>query len=132
MHIEEEIKKALKKKYSVHINIIFLNSHKEAWKRVQQRYKEVKRYVPKKEVEKSFDNLFPNLNTILKASCIDDCIVKLWYNGVLSISKIEDDKNKTYLIGGVVSNTIPDNLLNKIRVYKSKMLHCTCFYSKKF
>ena len=128
LHIVEEIKRALKKKYSVHINIIFLDSYKEAWKRVQKRYEEIKRYVPKKEVEESFDSLFPNLNTILKTSCIDDCMVKFWYNSMLSIPEIENDK-KTYLIGGIVSNTIPKNTLNELIVYNSKndVLHLFLF-----
>ena len=47
-------------------------------------------------------------------------MVKLWYNSVLSIPKSEDGKNKTYLIGGVLSDIIPNSMLIELTVYKSR------------
>ena len=68
LHIIEEIKKALKKNYTVYLHVVFLDSSKEAWNRVKKRYEKIKRYVPRKDVEDSFNSLFPNLNKILNTS----------------------------------------------------------------
>lgn len=111
LHIIEEIKKVLKKNYTVYLHIVFIDSSKEAWIRVQKRYKKIKRYVPKKDVENSFNSLFPNLNRILNTPCKESYFIKLWYNSILS----DGDINKALVIGGIAVNyKISKNKLDKL------------------
>ena len=60
LHVIEEMRKAFKKKYTIYLHVVFLDSSKEAWSRVEKRYEAIKRYVPKKDVEDSFNSLFAN------------------------------------------------------------------------
>ena len=81
LHLTSEIKTAFKKQYQVTIHVVFLDSLKTAWERVQLRYEQIKRYVSKEEVKKTFDCLFPNLNILLKKNFKKDYMIKFWYNG---------------------------------------------------
>ena len=65
LRLSGEMKEAFKKKYKVMIHVVFLDSLKEAWKRVQERYKRTKRYVSKEDVKITFQGLFPNLNRMV-------------------------------------------------------------------
>ena len=97
LHIVEEIKKAFKKQYTVSIHIVFLDSLKTAWERVQLRYEKIRRYVPKKEVLNTFQNLFPNLNKLLNIQFKTKIPIKIWiwYNGPLEI----ESAKTAHLIG---------------------------------
>ena len=79
--VKEEIKKALKKDYLVFIHIVFLDSYEEAWKRVQKRAEEIKRFVPKVEVKETFNKLFPHFNTLYNSLSKESLVISLWYNG---------------------------------------------------
>ena len=79
--IKEEIKKAIKKDYLVFIHIVFLDSYEEAWKRVQKRAEEIKRFVPKEEVKETFNKLFPNFNALYNSLSNESLVISLWYNG---------------------------------------------------
>ena len=85
LHVAEEMKRAFKKGYILSIHTVFLNSYQEAWKRVQLRYKENKRYISQKEVKDTFQCLFPNLNELLSENFKREYLVKLWYNGEWNI-----------------------------------------------
>ncbi len=111
LHIIEEIKKAFKKNYTVYFHIVFLDSAQESWSRVQKRYKEIKRYVPKKDVESSFNSLFTNFNKILNTPFTKSYLVKIWYNSALLTSK--RSKHKTFLIGAIIAN-FPKGVLNTL------------------
>ena len=79
-HMVEEINKALEKKYRIQINVIFLNTHKEAWKRVQKRNKEIGRYVPKDKVITTFKDLFPNLKKLVDTKIKGAYSIFFWLN----------------------------------------------------
>ena len=81
LQLIEDIKKAIKKDYNVLLNIVFLDSFDEAWKRVQKRAKKIKRYVPKEKVENTFKTLFVNLNEVYKNISRELFGIKFWYNG---------------------------------------------------
>lgn len=104
LHIVEEIKKAFKKNYSVTLHVVFLDSYKEAWRRVQKRYEKIKRYVPGKEVKDTFQNLFPNLNKLLSTDFKQEYSVQFWYNGLWD----RDMPEKAHAIGVVVCRNKPD------------------------
>ena len=82
LHLISELKSAFRKKYSISIHVVFLNSYQEAWKRVKLRYEKIKRYVPIQYVRETYESLFPNLNTLLNENFKSDYLVNLWYNGV--------------------------------------------------
>lgn len=112
LHIIEEIKKALKKNYTVCLHVVFLDNSKEAWSRVQKRYEKIKRYVPKKDVEDSFNSLFPSLNRVLNTPFSENYFIKLWYNSTLSDGGI----NKALVVGGITVNyKIPKPILDEWR-----------------
>ncbi len=97
LHLISEMKTAFQKNYNVSIHVVFLNSYQEAWKRVKLRYEKIKRYVPKQYVKDTYENLFPNLNILLRKNFNKEYLVKFWYNGTW-------DKNfnmpeNTYMIG---------------------------------
>ena len=100
LHITEEIKRAFKKKYIVSLHIVFLDSYQEAWRRVQLRYEKIRRYVPKKEVSDTFNNLFPNLNKLLTVNfkSSDPIKVWIWYNGLSQLQE-PSTLQKANLIG---------------------------------
>ncbi len=100
LHVVEEIKKAFRKDYNVSIHIVFLESYQEAWRRVRLRYEKIKRYVSKKEVFDTFQNLFPNLNKLLNIQFKSKAPIKIWiwYNGLLEVDEIDSEK-KAHLIG---------------------------------
>ena len=100
LHLTSEIKKAFKKQYQVTIHVVFLDSLKTAWERVQLRYEQIKRYVPKKEVLDTFKYLFPNLNILLKKNFKKDYTIKFWYNGKWDISY--NMPQKAYLLGFLI------------------------------
>ena len=79
--LKEDIMKAVKKNYSISIHIVFLDSHKEAWQRVEKRAKEIKRFVPKKEVKETFNNLFSHFNILYRSLLKESFTIYLWYNG---------------------------------------------------
>ena len=81
LHLISEIKSVFQKNYNVSIHVVFLNSYQEAWKRVQLRYKKIKRYVSQKEVKDTFNCLFPNLNILLSENFGKDYLLVFWYNG---------------------------------------------------
>lgn len=81
IQLKEEIMKVVKKDYLIFIHIVFLDSYEEAWKRVQRRAEEIKRYVPIKDVKETFNNLFPHFNTLYQSLSKEDFIIYLWYNG---------------------------------------------------
>ena len=97
LHIVEEIKEAFKKQYAVSIHIVFLDSLKTAWERVQLRYEKIRRYVSKKEVKTTFKCLFPNLDILLKKNFKKDYMIKFWYNGKWDSSY--NMPQKAYLLG---------------------------------
>ena len=107
----EEIKKSFKKQYIVSIHIVFLDSPQTAWKRVQLRYKKIKRYVPKTEVFSTFKNLFPNLNKLLNIQFKDNAPIKIWiwYNGPLE----PESEKKAHLIG-LICFSGPQKALNRL------------------
>ena len=79
--IKEEIMKAIKKGYLAFIHIVFLDSYEEAWKRVQKRAEEIRRFVPKEEVKETFNNLFPNFNILCQNLSKESLVIYFWYNG---------------------------------------------------
>ena len=79
--VREEIMKTVKKGYLVFIHIVFLDSYEEAWKRVQKRAEEIRRFVPKEEVKETFNNLFPNFNTLCQNLSKESLVIYFWYNG---------------------------------------------------
>ena len=81
IHLKEDIMKAVKKNYSISIHIVFLDSYEEAWKRVEKRAEEIRRFVPKKEVKETFNDLFPHFNILYKKVLKESFTVYLWYNG---------------------------------------------------
>ena len=97
LHLTSEIKKVFKKQYQVTIHVVFLDSLKTAWERVQLRYEQIKRYVPKKEVLDTFKGLFPNLNKLLKVQFKNKVPIKIWiwYNGLLEA----EHSKKAHFIG---------------------------------
>ena len=111
LHIVEEIKKALKKQYTVSIHIVFLDSLKTAWERVQLRYEKIRRYVPKKEVLNTFQNLFPNLNKLLNIQFKSKIPIKIWiwYNGLLEI-----ESEKTAHLMGLIGFNGPHKDLKRL------------------
>ena len=78
----EDISKTIRKDYLIFIHIVFLDSYEEAWKRVEKRANEIKRFVPKKEVKETFNNLFSNFNIVYQHISKESFGVCLWYNGV--------------------------------------------------
>lgn len=97
LHLISEIKNVFQKNYNVSIHVVFLDSYQEAWKRVQLRYEKIKRYVPKQYVKDTFEDLFPNLDILLRENFKKEYLIKFWYNG-------EWDKNfnmpeKSHTIG---------------------------------
>ena len=133
LHIIEEIKKALKKNYTVYLHVVFLDSSKEAWSRVKKRYEKIKRYVPRKDVEDSFSGLFPNLNKILNTSFNKrSYFIKLWYNSSLSGSNV----SKALVIGGItvnytISKNTLDDLLKNYLIFFEKKNHILYLFLKK-
>lgn len=81
IQLKEEIMKVVNKGYSISIHIVFLDSYEEAWRRVQKRAEEIKRYVPKQEVKETFNSLFPNFNTLYQSLLKEFFSIYLWYNG---------------------------------------------------
>ncbi len=81
MQLKEEIKRVVKRGYLIFIHIVFLDSYEEAWKRVQKRAEEIKRFVPKQEVKETFNDLFPNFNALYKSLFRKSLFINLWYNG---------------------------------------------------
>ena len=81
IQLKEEIMRTVKKGYLVFIHIVFLDSYEEAWKRVQKRAEEIRRFVPKAEVKDTFNNLFPNFNALYKSLSKESQVISLWYNG---------------------------------------------------
>ena len=79
--LKEDIMKAVKKNYSVSIHIVFLDSYEEAWKRVEKRAEEIKRFVPKKDVKETFNDLFSNFNILYQKILRESFTIYLWYNG---------------------------------------------------
>ena len=77
----QDIKFAKKYKYIMSLQVVFLDTFDEVWKRVQKRAKEIKRFVPKEVVEKTFNNLFPILNEVHKDIFKDFLLIVFWYNG---------------------------------------------------
>ena len=78
----EDISKTVKQDYLIFIHIVFLDSYAEAWKRVEKRANEIKRFVPKKDVKETFNNLFSNFNIVYQHISKESFGVCLWYNGV--------------------------------------------------
>lgn len=66
----QDIKSGIKKGYTVSLNIIFLDSLDEAWKRVKKRTEEIRRYVSKAKVRDTFETLFNYLNEVYR--CISN------------------------------------------------------------
>ena len=81
LHLISEMKTAFKKNYNVSIHVVFLDSYQEAWRRVKLRYDKIKRYVPKQYIKDTFENLFPNLDILLRENFKEQYLVKFWYNG---------------------------------------------------
>ena len=81
LQIKSDLKKVLNKKYTTIIHVVFLDTFEEAWKRVQTRYEAIRRYAPKDKVKKTFQNLFPNLNKLMKADIKKTYLLFFWYNG---------------------------------------------------
>ncbi len=82
IHLIKEIKDLLKKNYQILIHIVFLDTYAEAWKRVQKRAEEIKRFVPAKIVKETFSNLFPHFNIVQESfSKKSSILIYLWYNG---------------------------------------------------
>ena len=104
--VKEEIMKAVKKDYLVFIHIVFLDSYEEAWKRVQKRAEEIKRFVPKEEVKETFNNLFPNFNALYNRLSKESLVINLWYNGadvkdaVWLSSVLTGEKYSKYTVDG--------------------------------
>ena len=117
LHLISEIKTAFKKQYQVTIHVVFLDSLKTAWERVQLRYEEIKRYVSKEEVKKTFDCLFPNLNILLKKNFKKDYMIKFWYNGKWDYNMPQ----KAYLLGFLIfyQSEKLSKLLSEDKRYKS-------------
>ncbi len=92
LHLIFEMKTAFQKNYNVFVHVVFLNSYQEAWRRVQLRYDKIKRYVPQQYVKDTFEDLFPNLNKLLKENFKKKYLVKFWYNGEWekSFSKLKE------------------------------------------
>ena len=126
LHIVEEIKKAFKKRYIVALHVVFLDSYKEAWNRVQKRYNQIKRYVPKSEVKDTFQNLFPNLNKLLAADFKTKYPIKLWiwYNGQKS-PIIDNELQKVNLTAFIFFNHTKtvDDIYEKLQNDTSFSLH---------
>ena len=101
LRVAGEIKEAFKQGYKVIIHVVFLNSYAEGWKRVQKRYEQIRRYVPKEKVKSTFQDLFPNLNKLV-SEVTGEYHITLHYNGV-SI------KNRSIFIGIILiyQNVIP-------------------------
>ncbi len=97
LHIVSEIKSAFRKGYSTSINVVFLDSWQEAWKRVKLRYEKIGRYVPKLDVKNTFNDLFPNLNTLMNENFNTEYSVKLWYNQMHTVNPAQ--KYEAYTIG---------------------------------
>ena len=108
LHLTSEIKTAFKKQYQVTLQVVFLDSLKTAWERVQLRYEKIKRHVPKKEVFDTFNSLFPNLNKLLNTQFKTQSPVKIWvwYNGPLEL----ESEKKAHLIGLIGFNGPHKNL----------------------
>ena len=81
LHLISEIKRAFQKNYTISVHVVFLDSYQEAWKRVRLRYEKIKRYVPKQYVKDTFEDLFSNLDILLRENFKKEYLVKLWYNG---------------------------------------------------
>lgn len=81
IHLKEEISKVFKKDYIVSFHIVFVDSFQESWKRVQNRAKKIKRFVPQQKVKDTFNNLFPYFNEIFTDIKGKNFSVFLWYNG---------------------------------------------------
>lgn len=81
IQLKEEIMKAINKDYLIFIHVVFLDSYEEAWKRVQKRANEIKRFVPKKEVKETFNNLFSHFNILCQNLFKESSVINLWYNG---------------------------------------------------
>ena len=108
LFVLEEMGKAFKKNYSVSIHVVFLNTYKEAWSRVQKRYENIRRYVPEKKVRDTFNSLFPNLNKIMNRKFKEGYVVGLYYNN-FGISKILTP------VGMFYNKEISDRTYNKIK-----------------
>ena len=81
IQLKEEIMKAVKKGYLIFVHVVFLDSYEEAWKRVEKRAEEIRRFVPKEEVKKTFNNLFLNFNALYRSLSNESFVIHLWYNG---------------------------------------------------
>ena len=97
LHLISEVKSAFQRNYNVSFNIVFLDSYKEAWRRVKLRNKQIKRYVSQKEVKDTFHCLFPNLNILLIENFGKDYLLVFWYNGKWKVDLNIPTNN--YMIG---------------------------------
>ena len=75
-----DLERALNNDYLTIIHVVFLETSEQAWERVQKRYEKIRRYVPKKKVEETFNDLFPNLNRIMKTEFKKSYFIRFWYN----------------------------------------------------
>ena len=110
IQLKEEIMKVVTRNYSISIHIVFLDSYEEAWKRVQRRAKEIKRYVPKKEVKETFNNLFPNFNTLYQSLFKERFSIYPWYNG--------HDEEKAVFISFILTRNFPEDRVKHIEQIK--------------
>ena len=108
IHLIREIKDVVKQEYQIFFHIVFLDTYAEAWKRVQKRAEEIKRFVPANEVKETFDNLFPNFNIVQKSlSKKSTFIIYLWYNG--------SDVKKAKFISGILTGPVVNKYNFKIK-----------------
>ena len=125
----EDISKTIRKDYLIFIHIVFLDSYEEAWKRVEKRANEIKRFVPKKEVKETFNNLFSNFNIVYQHISKEFFGVCLWYNGVgvKEVSWIA-----TILNGDNFSETEEMKKHFNLRFYSQKGLYTVLWDQVKF
>lgn len=126
IQLKEEIMKAVKKNYSISIHIVFLDSYKEAWQRVEKRAKEIKRFVPKKVVKETFNDLFSHFNILYQSLFRESFTIYLWYNGsnvkeaTWLSSILNGDKTSKDEIEGVVKMKFS---IKNIKFFREKGLY---------
>ena len=124
IHLIREIKDVVKQEYQIFFHIVFLDTYAEAWKRVQKRAEEIKRFVPANEVKETFDNLFPYFNIVQKSlSKKSTFIIYLWYNGSDKFNESnESNKRKARLISVIRTGKWSDKVKIKEEIDRIKIL----------
>ena len=119
IQLTEEIMKTVKKAYSISIHIVFLDSYEEAWKRVEKRSEEIKRFVPKQEVKETFNNLFSHFNILYQILYKESFIFYLWYNG----SDIKKAVCLSYILNGDKFSKYEFKDIPKMKHFQKKGLY---------